>query len=227
LAARPFDRSYVAPAATTFETECGECLARAREKGWYWHSEIEAAQMAGDMPLHEERLVARCAEGHPTELIRIGGTQFSRRAREGRIYFEHDATSVQLSILGYAHPDSDSNFLRVRLDALDRGREWTAVDPCLDTWDLARLADWLDREETRVARSKDMWFTGPALEFFWTDSGGLRVYVEQEFRPRWAPCSLDNERQVYLDFTPTTDELHAVAAALRAELLRFPPRLED
>jgi hypothetical protein len=58
-------------------------------------------------------------------------------------------STFRLTILGYQHPDAagepyDANWLSIHVEAAGPGGAWTGTDPCLLTYEVVRLADWLD-----------------------------------------------------------------------------------
>ena len=63
---------------------------------------------------------------------------------------DHSGNEFQLVILGYQHPDVhedrwDSNWLVVSgTVATAAGRKWQFSAPCVTTFELEELADWLD-----------------------------------------------------------------------------------
>src|SRR5437016_14442085 len=59
-----------------------------------------------------------------------------------------DGSELQLDVVGYQFPDIeadpwDSNSLLVAVRVVSAQGTWEAVDPCLTTWDAARLCRWL------------------------------------------------------------------------------------
>jgi hypothetical protein len=139
-----------------------------------------------------------------------------------------DGQSLNLEILGYQFPDPrpdeyDSNWLRIKgAGACSRGH-WTFVDPCLLTFEVAALADWLECVASGGSCSSEITFIEPNLSFH-QQSGALRVYFELEARPAWAASKEAPAEDLWLDFPASTEMLRVGAMALRHQLQRFPRR---
>ena len=142
-----------------------------------------------------------------------------------------DSSLFELEILGYQFPgivgeEHDSNWLLVRVRVNSSGRSWQAEDPCLLTWEVARLADWLE-DECIKGEPSECGFLEPNLEFEVLLSAGrslvLRVYFELEMRPdRRKFCA--GERDCFVEFAIAELDLRAAANDLRQQLTRFPER---
>lgn len=118
-------------------------------------------------------------------------------------------------------------WLQVRVQAEVDGRGWEATDPCLLTNEVSRLADWL----ACLADGVDVIpvdFLEPNLSFEVAGRGGEQIHVrawfELELRPAWAASDTAGERDFAADLVVTSDQLTRVAADLREQLRRFPPR---
>src|ERR1041384_7672906 len=106
-----------------------------------------------------------------------------------KLFGEH-GTSVEISILGYQFPhladkDYDSNWLQIRVRAIIPDGEWTAEDPCLLTYEVERLAAWLEAVAEGTYTTSSIGFVEPNLEFRMLDGCRLRIYFELECRPPW------------------------------------------
>jgi hypothetical protein len=141
--------------------------------------------------------------------------------------------SFDLTLLGYQFPELaaepyDSNWLQVRAAVRHPRGSWTATDPCLLTYEAARLAEWLDAVAVGAAADAELSFLEPCLGFELREGSGgacvLRVYFQYEFRPPWA-VGLHDEAAV-LDVSADADALRGAASALRAQLRAFPQRTE-
>jgi hypothetical protein len=143
--------------------------------------------------------------------------------------------SLELTLVGYQYPQLatapyDSNWLNVEVRVQHPRGSWTAQDPCLLTYDVAGLADWL--EAVAVGRETDAehGFMEPDLLFrAGTDSSGtrfVRVYFELELRPAWAPFDGAPMEDLFLDVPAEPAQLSAAARSLRDQLARYPQRAE-
>lgn len=144
-----------------------------------------------------------------------------------------DGSAFRLAILGYEFPETehdlhDANWLRIHIDvACPRGR-WEATSPCLLTWEVTRLANWLEAADAGEAVDPEAGFTEPNLLFRLVGerpgSRNLRLYFELEFRPEGSPSSECPQEDLWVEFPLREVNLRAGAAALRSQLARFPER---
>ena len=146
----------------------------------------------------------------------------------------HDGI-IELSLVGYQFPHLatvpwDSNWLNVRVRVRHPRGDWTAQDPCLLTYDVAGLADWLDAVAAGREEDTEHGFMEPNLYFrSVTDPDGnrfVRVYFELELRPTWAPFDGAPMEDLYLDFPAEPSQLTKAAQSLREQLAHYPQRTE-
>jgi hypothetical protein len=144
-----------------------------------------------------------------------------------------EGNELELSLVGYQYPDElvdpwDSNALLVAVRVVSPQGIWEVVDPCLTTWESARLASWLGAVAAgpdRLGRS----LVEPNLSVVASLAGGrlrLRVCFELESRPPWAP-TVQGGRDLCVDLDVARHEVVAAAADLRTDLARFPRRGDD
>jgi hypothetical protein len=135
----------------------------------------------------------------------------------------------ELRIAGYQFPgdatsDYDSNWLIVEGAAQHPRGDWTFRDSSLLTYEVARLADWL--EAVAAGTEPEPWcgFIEPNLSFEVVGGVGreLRVSFAIEARPQWAKSGED----VSVEFPLATLDLVSAAASLRRQLREFPQRAE-
>ncbi len=139
----------------------------------------------------------------------------------------------ELTVAGYQFPSvthgwDDANWLVVEVAAKGSDGTWRFRDPALQTTELARLADWLDAVGSgRRPVPQRMDFLEPTLAFELQEpeSRRFRIIFELDARPPRAE-DRDPERwaEVWLEFEPSSAQLGAAAAELRATLSRFPER---
>jgi hypothetical protein len=105
-----------------------------------------------------------------------------------------DGSFFEMDIAGYQFPASvesplpeyDLNWLLVRIHARDtEGHEWEATDPCLLTWELAELAEWLRKLSRNEPALSEIQFLEPCL---WLEAViligstfSLRIHLAFEF----------------------------------------------
>jgi hypothetical protein len=142
-----------------------------------------------------------------------------------------DNNSLALQIVNYQFSQAkalnynwDRNWLRVSCDVTSPVGHWQFIEPCLLTWEAKQLADWLDNIPPSNCPN-DIDFTEPLLHF---DCLGpldeINFRLEVEFRlealPRWAK----EDEEYCIEIAVSGEQLHSAAAALRADLCRFPQR---
>jgi hypothetical protein len=141
-------------------------------------------------------------------------------------------TEFEMKVVGYQFPhlehekyDSDWLNLSIRVK-LPKG-SWTAVDPCLLTWELAGLTDWLESIADGKPVDSEESFMEPNLRFelIENEPKKLKVYFELESRPSWAPYDGAGMDDMCAEFEINKEELRDAAASLREDLKQFPTRV--
>ena len=148
------------------------------------------------------------------------------RGREGN--------ELSLSIIGYQFPDQavdpwESNQLLVALRVVSPQGTWEVVDPCLTTWEAARLASWLtafvvtgDRRPATVSAPN----VSVSARAATGSTIALKACFELEQRPPWL-ASVGGDGELCVELEVSTGDAVVAAAALRADLARFPQRGDD
>ena len=109
-----------------------------------------------------------------------------------------DGSELELDVLGYQFPNVeadpwDSNSLLVALRVVSAQGTWEAVDPCLTTWEAARLCRWLALLSAGDASAVRQEFNEPnvrvSVNGLAPDFSRARVHAcfELETRPPWLP----------------------------------------
>jgi len=143
-----------------------------------------------------------------------------------------DGQSLELRILGYEFPhleaaEYDSNWLVVAGEVRHPKGSWRFTHPCLLTYEVARLASWMDAVADANQWSDDCGFTEPNLEFRMLVSlkqPVLRVYFDLEARPAWAASRTAGEEDLWVEFPMRELDLKSAAQHLRAALAAYPQR---
>jgi len=143
--------------------------------------------------------------------------------------------SMELTLVGYQFPhlatvEWDSNWLNVRVRVQHPRGTWTAQDPCMLTYDVPALADWLEAVAAGHEDDAEHGFLEPNLLFrVVTDASGnrfVRVFFELELRPTRAPFDGAPMEDLFLDFPAERMQLAAAAKSLRDQAARYPRRTE-
>ena len=156
------------------------------------------------------------------------------RGREGN--------ELELSVVGYQAPDEtvdpwESNSLLVALRVVSPRGTWEVVDPCLTTWEAARLASWLAAmaggpEGLRGPNAMEggtRSLAEPNLSVTVTPTMGrlvIRMCFELERRPPWAP-TIRGGRDLCVDLDVSRADVVIAAANLGEDVHRFPRRGDD
>ena len=146
-------------------------------------------------------------------------------------------SSFLLTVLGYQHPDAagepyDAHGLAIQINASGPGGVWTGTDPCLLTYEAARLADGLEAVGSNREAQRAISFLEPVLLFrlVQTEQGRtLRVHFGNLVNPSWRqlegkPASASPD--IWLDFPLDETDLVAAARDLRQQIRRYPSRAE-
>jgi hypothetical protein len=144
-----------------------------------------------------------------------------------------DGQSVELRVVGYQFPDLaeiefDSNWLRIEGKVSHPRGQWSFEDPCLLTYEVSRLADWLDALAQGNSISDEIGFVEPNLSFRIVRSATatvLRVYFELEARPGWVATPTAGLEDLRVEFPLQELDLRQAACSLREELANYPQQM--
>ena len=136
--------------------------------------------------------------------------------------------AVELRILGYQFPDNhtaeyDCNWLVIEGQAWHPRGNWSFRDPCLLTYEAARLADWLDSVAAKSVSNEHLGFIEPNLSFDVVVAKAgrkLQVTFALESLPPWA----SQEEAVFLEFPIEELNLAEAISEWREQLMQFPQR---
>jgi hypothetical protein len=139
-------------------------------------------------------------------------------------------TRFELRIVGYQFPGNataeyDSNWLVIEGAVRHPRGDWRFRDPSLLTYEVARLADWL--EAVAVGTQPRPWcgFIEPNLSFDVAGEGAvrvLRVSFGCEATPPWSA----SDEEAAVEFPVAGLDLMSAAESLREQLREFPQRAE-
>jgi hypothetical protein len=137
-------------------------------------------------------------------------------------------TEIELSIKGYQFPHlakdwNDGNWLNVNVQVKHPKGNWQKTDPCLETFELKWLIEWLEKIAENGEVENHLYFIEPCLEFEFIkgEENKIRVSLSYEFSPPWIK---DFEEDFFIDFAITEKELKRAISDLRKELETFPIR---
>ena len=135
----------------------------------------------------------------------------------------------QLVIVRYQFPDVhedrwESNWLIVNGTVAAAGEKWVFTEPCVTTFELADLADWLDELVTNGTEPSAFEFTEPNLKFTYVPS---RRAVQLTLAHESAPASmseLERRAGVTVEFPLSGQQTESFAAEIRQALHEYPIR---
>jgi hypothetical protein len=146
-----------------------------------------------------------------------------------------ESTEFEMKIAGYEFPHDkqtpyDSDWLKIHVDVTHPRGAWSKTDPCLLTFELSRLINWLRSIADECPEHAEVGFMEPELWFKWLGNGKnvLRIYLEYALRPSWSPFHGKNEEEeLFVEFEMTPKDLGSFADYLSKELKRFPIRVGE
>ena len=140
-----------------------------------------------------------------------------------------NGNAFDLVVLRYENPDVtedrwDANWLVVSGTVTTGDQSWRFVDPCVTTFELAELAEWLDGLNWH--ESSECAFTEPNLAFAYSPSPDsvLRIRFAHESAPPWIRGVEERLEGVTLEFPMRARDAADAAAALRNTLVDYPIR---
>jgi hypothetical protein len=148
----------------------------------------------------------------------------------------NNGATLGLRPLRYCEPDErddpwGANALVVDVRIVSDRGSWHVEDPCLTTFEAARLARWLAAVALGEPRATAAGLTEPNLELRVTDTGSgglrLRATVELESRPPWLPSSGLGADDLSVELDVDRRALFDAAHDLADELIAFPLRAAD
>ncbi|PIB35123.1 hypothetical protein BFP72_06800 [Reichenbachiella sp. 5M10] len=129
--------------------------------------------------------------------------------------------ALELKIIGYQYPSvtsgHDGNWLRIQLDGRVDGvhRRW--VDPCLLTWELAELIDWLRSiRHADTASHLELFFVEPMLSFglLKRESTGMQLQIRLD----------EGTEDCVMTFEVDQKKLDRMVEDLSGQLVHYPVR---
>lgn len=120
-----------------------------------------------------------------------------------------NGNSFTLTIVNYEFPNNrdnywDSNWLQILIEGRHSQGFWKALDPCLLTFEVERLAKWLEDVYYGKKNLAECSFMEPCLEFLIElkrdKSKILHIYFELEILPTWAESQGAGLRSFGIEF---------------------------
>ncbi len=145
------------------------------------------------------------------------------------MHLESNANSLELRIRGYQFPNNSSdeydlNCLDIEVKVSTSGKAWAFCDPCLLTWEVGALIEYLEAFARGTATPRGIGFTEPNLEFAPAGSTNLRVLFSLEASPPWLRSEPVQDNAFHIEFSVPSRQLLEAAASLRQQLAEFPGR---
>ena len=148
----------------------------------------------------------------------------------GVAIFKGRAGSLRLCVEGYEFPEIvndewDSNWLMVSGEAVIDGKHWRFRDACLRTFEMRRLATWLDQIATGREEETFCGFIEPNLHFEKVSDRLMRIDLAFESAPPWA--GPDDDCDAHGFELPIDGALATAAGELRYILSKYPLRARE
>ncbi|HSH41447.1 MAG TPA: hypothetical protein VK973_04905, partial [Arenicellales bacterium] len=137
---------------------------------------------------------------------------------------------LDFEVAGYEFPeiddgDYDSNWLMVRLDVDSRVGSWTAIQPCLFTWELVELVEAAGKAaKGMMDRATEVRFMEPNLAFFLQPLDDEKVEMAVEFDAECLPPEWPEDKPCRLLGHVSRQALEDVRSGLQRDLTRYPVR---
>ena len=143
----------------------------------------------------------------------------------------HSGNAFEAVVLGYEHPNVtedwwDSNWLIMNGTVATPDTSWRFVEPCVTTFELAGLADWLQTLRDGAPPSPEFAFAEPNLVFSWSgvQAPMLRVRFAHESAPPGCANGEARVRGVMLEFPIDELNVDGIVGELRNALIEYPIR---
>jgi hypothetical protein len=143
------------------------------------------------------------------------------------IELKNEHSSFKFEIIGYQFPDYsneyDGNWLMIKVTVIKDSLKWSKTDPCLFTWEIQEIAEWFDKVANNQ-KLKSSWirFTEPSLWFNYAEITNEKVRVSIYFDAELLPPNWDENKECFIDFELTKNELINAGKILRDELKKHP-----
>jgi hypothetical protein len=143
--------------------------------------------------------------------------------------FTSEESTLELQILGYQFPDIhedwDANWLIISGSVTHPKGSWRFSNPCLTTFELEQLAEWLDGVAHGIPEPDSGYFTEPCLEFRFGSEPQptIKVALAHEGSPPWLTGD-DRLEGITLRFPIPQNDPVQLARAAREFLAKFPER---
>ncbi|MFL5742796.1 MAG: hypothetical protein ACJ75B_21435 [Flavisolibacter sp.] len=137
-----------------------------------------------------------------------------------------DGQEMELKILGYQFPahlenEWDANWLRIYLKVRSNVGHWQTVDPSLTTGEVKELIAWFsDLSQGKEVQFSEMRFIEPNLLFQHLDKNKDGKTIQIRFNSESRPITADDDREYFIDFSFSNQELATIASDLTLELER-------
>jgi hypothetical protein len=140
-----------------------------------------------------------------------------------------DGSFFSLDIVGYQFPDHqddywDSNWLMMQIQVQFSEHFWSVKDPCLTTFEIQKLIEWLHQLSNNVTDNDSLGFTEPYVQFEWTidhnRARSLRVNYRQP--PKRGIHSWEDT--ISIDFLSSQIPFAEIIEDLQNQLAKFPQR---
>jgi hypothetical protein len=141
-----------------------------------------------------------------------------------------DGQLVELRVLGYQFPTGtdhewDKNWLRIYVNVKSEIGFWQTIDPSLTTWEVHKLIEWFnDLSRNNDVEFAEMLFVEPNLSFEILEKSENLKTIQIKFNAESKLQSVDEDKEYFVVFQFSNQELATIARDLNNELSKFPVR---
>ena len=141
-----------------------------------------------------------------------------------RLIAEDRSQSFELRLRGYQNVSDEYYVLTVEGRVSHPRGDWSFSEACLMPSEASELAVWLESLAGGTAAERKLSFTEPNLHFAVAGDHpqSVRVYLELEARPSWAPSDVGDTDDLWVEFSISELDILACAASIYSQLRSLP-----
>ncbi|HOF00857.1 MAG TPA: hypothetical protein PK385_00645 [Spirochaetota bacterium] len=145
------------------------------------------------------------------------------------VEIKNNNSSLQLKIVNYQFPetndkDYDGNWLLVEIRVNIDDLNWKKTDPSLLTWEFNEISEWFYNLSKDInPKWKELVFIEPNIRFDY-DKNDKKTVVIIYFDLELLPDNWDKNKECFIKFELTKEDLYNIGKMFEEELNKFPIR---
>ena len=132
-----------------------------------------------------------------------------------------------MEIVGYEYQFSndkyDANWLEVKISVSHQGKQWSAQESCLRTFELTVLRDWLLSISDSGDFSASITFTENEIAFKYV-GGRFFVILDFNFHPSGSQYNYDDDEEYLFEVESPEEKLKTFIDELNQRIEQFPEK---